>query len=131
MDDEESKLLPSSDGTRSFLYVWRRDYCPQIPARYVLAFMSFLGFCNVYALRVNLSVAIVEMDSDTVTVQHGAKVADLGRVCGCGGGVLLAITPVLLFHSLSPQVFHWSTTEQGRGGPVIITFVPKLSLDWC
>ena len=32
-----------------------------VPARYVLAVLSFLGFANVYALRVNLSMAIVAM----------------------------------------------------------------------
>ncbi|XP_065191709.1 sialin-like [Sycon ciliatum] len=34
---------------------------PYMPARYMLAILSFLGFANVYALRVNLSVAIVAM----------------------------------------------------------------------
>lgn len=29
--------------------------------RYVVAFMSFLGFFNVYALRANLSIAIIVM----------------------------------------------------------------------
>lgn len=32
-----------------------------IPKRYILAVMALLGFANVYALRVNLSVAIVTM----------------------------------------------------------------------
>ncbi|XP_065897728.1 sialin-like [Dysidea avara] len=40
---------------------WYIDCLPCIKARYVLAFMLFLGICNVYALRVNLSVAIVQM----------------------------------------------------------------------
>ena len=33
-------------------------------ARHVLAIMGFLGFVNVYAMRVNLSVAMVAMVSD-------------------------------------------------------------------
>lgn len=41
--------------------LWRTDCLPCIPARYVLAFITFFGFVNVYALRVNLSMAIVEM----------------------------------------------------------------------
>ena len=41
--------------------LWNQDYCPWIPARYVLAVVSFLGFFIVYALRVNLSMAIVTM----------------------------------------------------------------------
>jgi len=40
---------------------WYFNCLPFIKARYVLAFMLFLGLVNVYALRVNLSVAIVQM----------------------------------------------------------------------
>jgi hypothetical protein len=36
-----------------------------VKARYVMAFMGFLGFANVYAMRVNLSVAIVAMVNNT------------------------------------------------------------------
>jgi MFS family permease len=47
---------------RSFLkLLLRKDCCPCIPARYVLAVMGFLGFMNVYALRANLSMAIIKM----------------------------------------------------------------------
>ena len=35
--------------------------CPCLPKRYLVAILSFLGFVNVYALRVNLSVALVDM----------------------------------------------------------------------
>ena len=42
---------------------WYIDLLPCIKARFVLSFMLFLGLCNVYALRVNLSVAIVSMTS--------------------------------------------------------------------
>lgn len=41
--------------------LWYQDCCPCLPARYILAVMSFLGFVIVYALRVNLSMAIVSM----------------------------------------------------------------------
>ncbi|CAH1263098.1 SLC17A8 [Branchiostoma lanceolatum] len=41
----------------------------KIPKRYIVAFMAFLGFCNVYMLRVNLSVAIVAMVSN-MSVEH-------------------------------------------------------------
>ena len=34
--------------------------------RHVMTFMAFLGFFNVYALRVNLSVALVAMVNQTV-----------------------------------------------------------------
>ena len=41
--------------------------CPWLPARYVLAIMGFFGFCNMYALRVNLSIAIVAMVNDSTS----------------------------------------------------------------
>ncbi len=72
---EEKQPLQDTSQPPLYLRLWRRDYAPAIPARYVLAFMSFLGFCNVYALRVNLSMAIVEMDNSTVTVRKGAEVS--------------------------------------------------------
>ena len=54
----ESQVARWSAG---FKKAWRRDCCPCIPARYTLAIMSFLGFVIIYALRVNLSMAIVIM----------------------------------------------------------------------
>ena len=44
---------------------WHTDWCPLIPARYVVAAMMFLGFVNVYILRVNLSMALVVMVNDS------------------------------------------------------------------
>ena len=48
--------------------LWHTDWCPWIPARYVLAIMSFLGFVNVYVLRVNLSMALVVMINDSSSI---------------------------------------------------------------
>lgn len=57
--------------------IWRTDIFPCIPARYALAIVSCLGFVNVYILRVNLSVAIVQMDVETASVKNGsARVSD-------------------------------------------------------
>lgn len=39
----------------------KRHCCEQIPARYALAVWAFFGFVCLYAMRVNLSVAIVAM----------------------------------------------------------------------
>lgn len=44
-----------------------------IPRRYVVAVMAFFGFCNVYALRVNLSVAIVAMTSNYSHIENGTE----------------------------------------------------------
>ncbi|KAK6627087.1 hypothetical protein RUM44_009564 [Polyplax serrata] len=40
------------------------------PRRYVVAVMAFLGFCNVYAMRVNLSVAIVAMTTNKTVINE-------------------------------------------------------------
>ena len=57
----------------------RANLFPWIPARYALAIISFLGLFNVYALRVNLSVAIVQMDNSTAQqYRHGARVSNAG-----------------------------------------------------
>ena len=41
-----------------------------IPRRYVIALLSHFGFFVVYALRVNLSVALVAMVNSTYTQKH-------------------------------------------------------------
>lgn len=48
-------------------------WCFSIPRRYVVAIMAFFGFCNVYALRVNLSVAIVAMTSNYSHIENGTE----------------------------------------------------------
>lgn len=45
-----------------------------IPRRYIVAIMAFFGFCNVYALRVNLSVAIVAMTSNYSHIENGTEI---------------------------------------------------------
>ena len=45
--------------------------------RYFLVFMAFCGLFNVYALRINLSVAIVAMTEDfEVALENGTIVTD-------------------------------------------------------
>ncbi|GFY47713.1 hypothetical protein TNIN_205181 [Trichonephila inaurata madagascariensis] len=56
---DKTKLMHSKKGLKGYL--------ERIPARYVLTVLGFLGFCNVYALRVNLSVAMVAMINNTAT----------------------------------------------------------------
>uniref|UniRef100_A0A182Y2L1 Sialin n=1 Tax=Anopheles stephensi TaxID=30069 RepID=A0A182Y2L1_ANOST len=61
MDATESSKL--SDGIDAPMWMfWRRR-------RYVLVFLAFFGFFNVYSLRVNLSVAIVAM-TENRTIEH-------------------------------------------------------------
>ncbi|XP_052806068.1 vesicular glutamate transporter 1-like [Mya arenaria] len=44
-----------------------------MPKRYVVGIMAFFGFCNIYALRVNLSVAIVAMTENQTKHIGGNK----------------------------------------------------------
>ena len=53
--------LPSSNDAANGVPCWRLDVLPCIPTRYVIVGITFLGFVNVYALRINLSMAIVAM----------------------------------------------------------------------
>lgn len=74
MEEKEpllSELTPTKPkkGWRAF---WSYDCLPFIPARYTLALVSCLGFVNVYALRVNLSVAVVQMANSTATLRNSS-----------------------------------------------------------
>ena len=82
MDDEKQPLLePIKDDVTRCTRRW--DFAPCIPARYVLAVMSSLGFANVYFLRINLSVALVQMDRNT------ASATVMNRSAKVGSGLLL------------------------------------------
>ncbi|XP_065897730.1 sialin-like isoform X2 [Dysidea avara] len=74
-DDWKSVQLLSQSHKKKKLHwappCWYIDCLPFVRARYVLVFMLFLGICNVYALRVNLSVAIVQMTAKHP--QHGQR----------------------------------------------------------
>ncbi|GAV05726.1 hypothetical protein RvY_15809-2 [Ramazzottius varieornatus] len=50
MEIEDAMPVPRSDEKR-----------PWIPVRYLMVILAFFGFCNLYALRVNMSIAIVSM----------------------------------------------------------------------
>ena len=74
----------SENGTRSYLerapsieecletnddFRFQSRTCKCLPKRYVLALLSFLGFFNVYCLRVDLSVALVAMTTNYTRVR--------------------------------------------------------------
>ena len=61
---EDEELLNKSRKRRKLSWAppcWYIVFLPGIKARYVLVVMLSLGYGIVYALRVNLSVAIVQM----------------------------------------------------------------------
>lgn len=52
------------------------------PKRHVLLLMIFLGFINIYAMRVNLNVAIVAMvNNKTVIMSNGSVIKHVGIIC--------------------------------------------------
>ena len=98
MTDETSRLLGGGDGGEG-------DPAPSpsparcLPTRHVFALMGFLGFANVYAMRVNLSVAIVAMVNSSVILaprDNSSCPGDPGNSTAGGGGE-----------------FNWGEREQG------------------
>ena len=69
----------SKTSPRGIMRIWHADCLPCIPARYALALVSCLGFINVYALRVNLSVAIVQMDNSTATLLNNSAMVGINN----------------------------------------------------
>ncbi|XP_013392278.1 vesicular glutamate transporter 3 [Lingula anatina] len=69
-DAEERRAISSSKHSDQEQSVC----CQFMMKRYVVAVMAFLGFFNVYALRVNLSIAVVAMLSNRTEVVNGTVV---------------------------------------------------------
>ena len=44
------------------------------PKRYILLLMIFIGFVNIYAMRVNLNVALVAMVNNQTIIRRGVKI---------------------------------------------------------
>ena len=49
-----------------------------VPKRYILLLMIFIGFVNIYAMRVNLNVALVAMVNNQTIIRRGVKMI---KVC--------------------------------------------------
>ena len=71
-------------------------------SRHIFAFMGFLGFANVYAMRVNLSVAIVAMVNNTAVTN--TSVVNISDACPVVGNI--TDTP-------TDGPFDWGAREQG------------------
>lgn len=79
-DEDESTLIIPPESTTNFLltkynrkiitfYFPVEDTKECLKSRHILGILGFLGFANVYAMRVNLSVAIVAMVNSTANPQ--------------------------------------------------------------
>ena len=86
---------------RDVHYYCCRDYFPCIPARYILSVMGCIGFVIVYALRVNMSVALVAMVNETATSNkaHGSDSSN-------GSAAYSSCNP-------TAPVFNWGAADQG------------------
>ena len=56
-------------------YYSRRWYQQPVKRRYVVACLAFFGFCVIYMLRVNLSVAIVAMTQNRTHTEDDGSIA--------------------------------------------------------
>jgi len=78
-NDTEPLLSEDHNVARMFSKVYYRS------CRFVLIFMGFLGFINVYSLRVNLSVALVAMVNHTElpngNMPHDYSRKNTGDIC--------------------------------------------------
>lgn len=83
-------------------YYCCRDYFPCVPARYVLSVMGCIGLVIVYALRVNMSVALVAMVNESASSEGPHQ-----RRSSNGSA-----TPVFSCQPTAP-VFNWGPTDQG------------------
>lgn len=59
------------------LLFFRYNWPFSLPRRYAVAVLAFLGFCNLYILRVNLSVAIVSITTTTKEFDWDSKTKGL------------------------------------------------------
>lgn len=84
----------SENGTRSYLertrsiedcletdedFRFQAKTCRCLPKRYVLALLSFMGFFNVYCLRVDLSVTLVAMTTNYTRVRANGSEYTVSR----------------------------------------------------
>lgn len=74
MESDNARLI--SRETEDF-----RRKAPWFGARHTFAFLGFLGFVNVYAMRVNLSVAIVAMVNNTAIDHNNGSHPDTNSTC--------------------------------------------------
>ncbi|XP_075232404.1 vesicular glutamate transporter 1-like isoform X2 [Lycorma delicatula] len=69
--EPESEIIEDSGDNKSAVEYARdvpKESIVWLPRRYLVAILGFLGFANIYALRVNLSVAIIAMTSNQTVI---------------------------------------------------------------
>ena len=91
-----------------------RFYQRPIKRRYLIASLAFFGFCIIYMLRVNLSVAIVAMTANkTRTLENGTTIT-VSRIKYTAGQIgnmvnkLLWSVPNVLLHNKTYRISGYS-----------------------
>jgi len=84
--------------------------------RFVLIFMGFLGFVNIYCLRVSLSVALVAMVNHTEqpngNMSHNYSSNNTGDICKCKPSESIGETVFGKEDGKSGE-FNWDSNTQG------------------
>ena len=73
-----------------------RWYQRPMKRRYLIASLAFFGFCIIYMLRVNLSVAIVAMTANkTHILENGTTITVRERQCSQAGNYIARFSVVI------------------------------------
>ena len=80
MKTYDDQLFSSGETEQSRENSSRRCNCSPFSKRYIISILALLGFCNVYALRVNLSVALVAMVAKSSTFDKEGKMVEVSII---------------------------------------------------
>lgn len=77
MTTYDDQLFNSGDTTERDDGSNRQCQCTFSSKRYMISILALLGFCNLYALRVNLSVALVAMVANNTVKNAEGKMVEV------------------------------------------------------
>lgn len=78
------------------------------PKRYILLLMIFIGFVNIYAMRVNLNVALVAMVNNQTIIRRGVKMTKVKTLFYLTYTVLVGVGLKCQSHALIAQEGNFS-----------------------
>ena len=102
----------------------RRWYQQPVKRRYVVACLAFLGFCVIYMLRVNLSVAIVAMTANRT------HTADDGTITVVNIELECMSTMNLLHKIITVSGFHLGKADSGRDLRIVFLWLHLYANSW-